>query len=91
MSGCGNSLMTEQMYDDGYHQITNIDISKTCIKNMSLRNQKSRPGLKWEVMDVRNLSYPDETFDVIIDKCTIDAILCSKKPHYECAIMLKEC
>ena len=27
MFGCGNALLSEDMYDDGYHHITNIDIS----------------------------------------------------------------
>ena len=29
--GCGNSKLSEWMYDDGYLNITNIDISQTCI------------------------------------------------------------
>ena len=29
--GCGNSTMSEDMYDAGYHQISNMDISNVCI------------------------------------------------------------
>lgn len=30
--GCGNSILAEEMYDDGYKSIWNVDISKTCIQ-----------------------------------------------------------
>ena len=32
--GCGNSVLSEQMYDAGYVNITNIDISGVVIKQM---------------------------------------------------------
>ena len=30
--GCGNSIICEDMYDQGYKQIYNMDISSICIK-----------------------------------------------------------
>ena len=30
--GCGNSYLSENMYDEGYLNITNNDISTACIK-----------------------------------------------------------
>ena len=30
--GCGNSRLAEEMYEDGYQHLTNIDISFTVIK-----------------------------------------------------------
>ena len=42
-------------------------------------------------MDVRDMTYNDSTFDLIIDKSTIDAILCGDKPYVNTAKMLKEC
>ena len=33
------------------------------------------PLVKWEVMDIRSLTYSDETFDICIDKATLDAML----------------
>lgn len=65
--GCGNAELTESMYDDGYSNIINMDISPTVIKQMVDRN-KSRPGLMWEVADVLDMHYEGETFDVVIDK-----------------------
>ena len=58
--GCGNSVLSEDMYDEGYKQIFNMDISQVCIDHMTERNAVSRPEMKWEVMDVRSLSYTDE-------------------------------
>ena len=34
MLGCGNSKLSEQMYEAGYHEILNIDISETVIERM---------------------------------------------------------
>ena len=47
--------------------------------------------MKWEVMDVRELKYEDEMFDLVIDKSTIDALLCGNFAYLNVAIMLKEC
>ena len=41
-------------------------------------------------MDVINLKYDDNFFDVAIDKSTIDAILCGDNAFLYTAIMLKE-
>lgn len=62
------------MYDDGYEHITNIDISPVVIEDMKERNLE-RTNMTWEVMDVMNMTYDDETFDIAIDKSTIDALL----------------
>ena len=36
--GCGNSILPEEMYDNGYRNIFNIDISQTVIEFMQKRN-----------------------------------------------------
>lgn len=79
------------MYDDGYKNIDNMDISEVCIKQMEERNCTTRPEMDWKVMDCRNCEYPDNTYDLIIDKSTIDAMLCSNNAFFNVAIMLKEC
>ena len=50
--GCGNSTMTEELYDLGYHDITNIDISETCIASMVQRNKEKRPNMAFEVIKI---------------------------------------
>ena len=43
------------------------------------------------VMDVCDLKYEDESFDVCIDKSTIDALLCGDSAFLKVAEMMKEC
>ena len=46
----------------------------------------------WDAMDVCDMTYPDSSFDLIVDKSTIDALLCGRKEaSYNVALMLKEC
>ena len=42
-------------------------------------------------MDCTNLEYQDEFFDVVIDKSTIDSLLCGTRAYKKTALMLKEC
>lgn len=46
--------------------------------------------MMYEVMDCCNMKYPDEYFDVAIDKSTIDAILCGDNAFINVAMMMKE-
>jgi hypothetical protein len=62
------------MHNEGYSSIWNMDISEACIDEM----KQKRPDMKWEVMDARDLGYDSQMFDMIIDKSTIDALLCGK-------------
>lgn len=41
-------------------------------------------------MDVRNLKYVDGYFNIVIDKSTIDALLCGERSFINVAIMIKE-
>ena len=87
--GCGNSEFSENMYDDGFHNIKNIDISQSVIKLMSERS-KNRPEMTYEVMDVRDIKYENNYFDLAIDKSTIDALLCGDDAFINVAKMIKE-
>lgn len=87
--GCGNSEFAEDMYNDGYKNIKNIDISHNVIKIMAERN-KDKEGMIYEVMDVRDLKYEDNSFDLAVDKSTIDALLCGEDAFINVAKMIKE-
>uniref|UniRef100_A0A3B5RCC8 Endothelin converting enzyme 2a n=1 Tax=Xiphophorus maculatus TaxID=8083 RepID=A0A3B5RCC8_XIPMA len=80
--GCGNSSLGGDMYGAGYHAITNIDYSSVCISAMSAR-YSSCPGMTWHQMDVRQLSFADASFDVILEKATLDAIMVEEKSPWE--------
>ena len=87
--GCGNSEFSENMYDDGYKNIKNIDISHNVINAMKIRN-KDRTGMTYEVMDVRDLKFEDNSIDLAVDKSTIDALLCGDDAFINVAKMIKE-
>jgi len=77
------------MYDAGYENIYNMDISEVVIDQMKER-YSSRENMVWEVMDAREMDYKDETFDIVIDKSTIDALLCGENAFLNVAKMTKE-
>ncbi|EEF44186.1 S-adenosylmethionine-dependent methyltransferase, putative [Ricinus communis] len=75
MPGCGNSRLSENLYDLGFKDITNIDFSKVVISDMLRRNVRDRPGMRWRVMDMTDMQFADETFDVVLDKGGLDALM----------------
>jgi EEF1A lysine methyltransferase 4 len=89
--GCGNSIISEELYDRGFKCVYNNDISSEVILQMAERNADKRPELIWDVMDVREMTYDSNFFDIIIDKSTIDALLCGDEAFINSAKMLKEC
>lgn len=78
MLGCGNSKFSEEMWEDGYKNIVNIDYSAVVIEKMRARHAGARQEMIWKEMDVRNLEFDDDSFDVAIDKGTMDAMLAVK-------------
>ncbi|KAG2668757.1 hypothetical protein I3843_14G005900 [Carya illinoinensis] len=90
MVGCGNAVMSEDMVKDGYEDIMNIDISSVAI-DMMRRKYENIPQLKYMQMDVRNMSFfPDESVDSVIDKGTLDSLMCSTDAPINSAQMLAE-
>jgi ubiquinone/menaquinone biosynthesis C-methylase UbiE len=89
MSGAGNSRLSEDMYDDGYTTIANIDISRVCIDQM-IEKYRDKPTLTWQQMNVCALEFPDESFDVVLDKGTADSILCGEGSTANAAKMCQE-
>lgn len=72
--GCGNSELSEQLYDVGYKQLTNIDISETVVTHMNQRNSECRPGLSFQRVDATQMAYEDASFQAALDKGTLDAM-----------------
>lgn len=56
---------------------------------MRKRNTE-RPGMEFFVGDVRNIEWPDNTFDLALDKSTIDALLWGDYSFTNVAKMTKE-
>ncbi|KAM7267874.1 hypothetical protein ACFE04_010040 [Oxalis oulophora] len=82
--------MSEDMVKDGYEEIMNIDISAVAI-GMMRRKYEYIPQLKYMQMDVRDMSFfLDESFDAIIDKGTLDSLMCGTNAPLSAAQMLSE-
>ncbi|XP_024531063.1 methyltransferase-like protein 13 [Selaginella moellendorffii] len=73
--GCGNSELSSAMYDHGFTNITNIDFSRSVIMEMMRRNIRDRPMMFWKVMDMTEMQFSNDSFDYILDKGALDAVL----------------
>eukprot|EP00439_Symbiodinium_sp_Y106_P021626 s3771_g2.t1 len=81
--GCGNAKLGEEMYDDGFENITALDISEVAIESMRQRNSETRPRIDWVVGDAFDLQLEDQSFDLVIDKSTTDAVSCDADHIHE--------
>ena len=63
-----------------FRQITSIDVSDVVIRQMKEQN-KERPGLVFEKMDATAMCYPENTFKVVLDKGTLDALFTDDSPE----------
>eukprot|EP00700_Malawimonas_jakobiformis_P002582 EC724483.1.p1 GENE.EC724483.1~~EC724483.1.p1 ORF type:complete len:199 (+),score=29.54 EC724483.1:36-632(+) len=75
MAGCGSSRLGEDMVADGYADVVNVDFSAVVIGLMQERYKQTR-GLGFQVGDVTAMNYAAEFFDAVIDKATLDSMLC---------------
>uniref|UniRef100_A0A7S1B136 Methyltransferase type 11 domain-containing protein n=1 Tax=Noctiluca scintillans TaxID=2966 RepID=A0A7S1B136_NOCSC len=89
MLGAGNSRLSEEMYEENYHNITNIDISPVCVKAMQ-EKYRDKSGMSYQQMDARAMDLPDGRFDVVIDKATLDSVLCGEGSTHNAQKMLTE-
>ncbi|KAH8062786.1 methyltransferase [Aureococcus anophagefferens] len=108
MAGCGNSRLSEDMFEDGYANLSNIDISRVARGRRSRRDApprdarapqvidqmsekyKDKPALSFQQMNVCSLEFPDESFDAVIAKGVMDAILCGEGSTANVAKMCME-
>jgi len=69
--GCGTSLLPEHLYKLGFKGVTNIDNSPVCISTMSQRF----PHLSFQLMDLSDLQYGEQSFDMVVEKSTLDTLI----------------
>ena len=78
--GAGSSELSFDLYDDaevGIKDIISIDVSQVVVRHMQ-GLIGDRKGCEYAGMNVTELTYPDDSFDVIIDKGTLDSLLCAE-------------
>jgi SAM-dependent methyltransferase len=71
-AGCGISRLAEEMYDDGFERVISVDISPAAVKLLNDKCRHKKEEFRYDVMDIKNLTYEDGKFDAIIDKATLD-------------------
>jgi SAM-dependent methyltransferase len=64
--------LTADLYNIGLTDQTNVDFSEVVIRGM--RTKYEGLGARWEVMDVRDLKFEPHSFDIAIDKATMDSM-----------------
>eukprot|EP00891_Asterochloris_glomerata_P007145 jgi/Astpho2/7145/Aster-01471 len=89
--GVGNSELQLDMAMSGYTgPIISVDFSPTAIADLSLKHE-GLPMLQYEVADVRNMpQYPTAFFDAVLDKGTLDALMCGDQADTNVDDMLQE-
>ncbi|KAF3435629.1 hypothetical protein FNV43_RR22720 [Rhamnella rubrinervis] len=73
--GCGNSQLSEDLFEDGITKITCTDLSAVAVQNMQKRLlSKGLKEIKVQEADMLDLPFSDESFDVVIEKGTTDVL-----------------
>uniref|UniRef100_A0A7E4WAN4 Methyltransf_11 domain-containing protein n=1 Tax=Panagrellus redivivus TaxID=6233 RepID=A0A7E4WAN4_PANRE len=74
--GCGNSKLCFELANLGFTQLTNVDFSSVLIDKYAVKY----PEMAWICDDMRSLEHiPDDSFDVVIEKATIESLLAKEK------------
>ncbi|XP_004603112.1 endothelin-converting enzyme 2 isoform X3 [Sorex araneus] len=76
--GCGNSALSYELFLGGFPDVTSVDYSSVVVAAMRARYAHV-PSLRWETMDVRALGFPSGSFDVVLEKGTLDALLAGEQ------------
>jgi len=77
--GCGNAPFQLDMFDAGYEHMVCGDLSPIVINKMRAASKASGRVIQWDVMDATSMPYPDESFDVVIDKSLLDCLHCCER------------
>ncbi|XP_020575795.1 methyltransferase-like protein 13 isoform X2 [Phalaenopsis equestris] len=84
------SSLGEDLVSDGYLDVVNIDISSVVVEAMQ-KKFEGKAELKYIKMDVRDMSvFESGSFDAVIDKGTLDSLMCGQNAHLNAIKMLEE-
>ncbi|KAG2447149.1 hypothetical protein HYH02_007895 [Chlamydomonas schloesseri] len=90
--GVGTSRIQYQMHLDGFRAIHSVDYAPVCIQQLATLHAHV-PGLTYAVADCRSMpEYADGSFPGgVLDKGTLDALLCGDSDEEDSLQMLREC
>jgi ubiquinone/menaquinone biosynthesis C-methylase UbiE len=87
--GCGTSELSENLNVDlKINNIYSIDYSSKALEIM--KNKFTDSKINYKLMNITELNFNENFFDIIIDKGTTDNIYCYKNPFKTLAIYYKE-
>lgn len=67
------------MFEAGYRSVTSMDMSRVAVKQMSERY----PSLTYTRGNAYSLEFPDDSFDAVIAKATMDVVMCTEAGNVE--------
>eukprot|EP00457_Paulinella_chromatophora_P011791 gb/GEZN01011953.1/.p1 GENE.gb/GEZN01011953.1/~~gb/GEZN01011953.1/.p1 ORF type:complete len:333 (+),score=32.47 gb/GEZN01011953.1/:72-1070(+) len=88
--GCGTSGVPFELRKVGFGEVVALDISGVVVGAMKER-YRGITGLSFEVGDVLQLPYPPQNFDLVLDKGTLDSLLCTAASEKAALDMLAAC
>mmetsp|Transcript_157 Transcript_157/g.207 ORF Transcript_157/g.207 Transcript_157/m.207 type:complete len:219 (-) Transcript_157:59-715(-) len=91
-SGTGTSILPFHLHKEGFKSQVGIDFSSSCIQSLQTTVKETKvKGLDFKKMDVRELGFEDGSFDVIVDKGTLDCVMLTQKEEKSALKYLAEC
>eukprot|EP00440_Ansanella_granifera_P062970 gb/GFBE01068283.1/.p1 GENE.gb/GFBE01068283.1/~~gb/GFBE01068283.1/.p1 ORF type:complete len:317 (+),score=56.45 gb/GFBE01068283.1/:1-951(+) len=89
--GSGMSEVPACLFNDGWQFVTAIDSSAEAVRLAKSHPQHaSKHEMQFLQMDVCSLDFPDECFDVVLDKATFDTLVSSSIAEIRSEAMLSE-
>ena len=83
--------MSEELYEEGFEDITNIDFSPKVITSIEEKYKTKYPKMVFKVMDVLNMQeIQTGSFNIVFDKATLDSILCGDNSGNNAQKMINE-
>jgi SAM-dependent methyltransferase len=90
--GCGNSGLGAALWSRGWTRQTHIDVSEVVIARMKAlyRDVAGQCG-EWIAMDATQMRFDDASFDIVLEKGTLDALDCTPEEQKVCHAIVREC
>ena len=83
--------MSEELYEDGFEDITNIDFSTKVISQIEEKNKSKYPKMTFKIMDVLDMQeIQTGSYNIVFDKATLDSILCGDNSGNNAQKMISE-
>ncbi len=66
--GCGNSTLVDDLLDNGFTDLTALDVSEKALNDIRERLGEKANGVKWVVSDITKTNLPENCYDLWHDR-----------------------